>query len=90
SVKSRAKIPASKFLNFTNTPTPANFVDSLLAERARELCAEGHRRWDLIRLGRYQQAMAKVGITVDNNHLLFPIPYTELQSNPNLTQNPGW
>jgi hypothetical protein len=23
-------------------------------------------------------------------HLLFPIPYTEIQVNPLLTQNPGW
>lgn len=90
SVKSRAKIPSAKFLNFTNTPTQANFVDSLVVERARELCAEGHRRWDLIRLGRYAAAMSKVGITVDNDHLLFPIPYTEMQSNSNLTQNHGW
>jgi len=90
SVRSRARIPSAKFLNFTNTVTQANFVDSLVADRARELCAEGHRRWDLIRLGRYAQAMAKVGVTLDNNHLLMPIPYTEIQSNPNLTQNPGW
>ena len=74
----------------TNTPTQANFIDSLLAERARELCDEGHRRWDLIRMNRYAQTMSKLGITVDANHLLFPIPYTEMQANPNLVQNPGW
>ena len=90
SVRSRAKIPSSAFLNMTNTPTQANFVDSLLAERARELCDEGHRRWDLIRMNRYAQTMSKLGITVDANHLLFPIPYTEMQANPNLVQNPGW
>lgn len=89
SVRSRAKIPASQFLNFANTPTQGNFVDSLLADRGRELCAEGHRRWDLIRLGRYKQYMAAVNVTVDDDHFLFPIPYTEMQSNPNLVQNKG-
>lgn len=90
SVRSRAKLPASTLLTFTNTPTKENFVDSLVAERARELCAEGHRRWDLIRLKRYAQAMTKVGVSLDTNHYLFPIPYTEWQTNSNLTQNPGW
>lgn len=77
-------------LNLTNTPTASAFVDSLLADRARELCVEGERRWDLIRLGRFQQRMSKLGITVDNNHLVFPIPQSEMQVNPNLKQNPGF
>jgi hypothetical protein len=76
-------------LNLTNTPTSDNFVDSLLKDRARELCVEGERRWDLIRLGRFPQAMSTLGITIDQNHLLFPIPQSEMQVNPNLTQNPG-
>ncbi len=27
---------------------------------------------------------------IKEKHLLFPIPYTEIQANPKLTQNPGW
>lgn len=77
-------------LNLTNTPTASAFVDSLVADRARELCVEGERRWDLIRLGRFQQAMSALGIAIDNNHLLFPIPQSEMQVNYNLTQNPGF
>jgi len=76
-------------LNLTNTPTSDNFVDSLLKDRARELCVEGERRWDLIRLGRFPQAMSTLGIAIDQYHLLFPIPQSEMQVNPNLTQNPG-
>jgi hypothetical protein len=70
-------------LNITNTPTPDAFIDALLAERARELCGEGQRRWDLLRLGRLKAAMAKVSVTVDDNHLLFPIPQSEQDANPN-------
>jgi hypothetical protein len=69
---------------------PFTNVDSLLADRVREPCVEGQRRWDLIRLGRFQQRMSKLGITVDNNHLVFPIPQSEMQVNPNLKQNPGF
>jgi hypothetical protein len=77
-------------LNFTNTVTASDFVDSLVADRARELCVEGERRWDLIRLGRFKQRMSTLGITIDDNHLLMPIPLSEIQVNKNLTQNPGF
>jgi starch-binding outer membrane protein, SusD/RagB family len=70
-------------LDMTNTPTPDAFIDALLAERARELCGEGQRRWDLLRLGRLKAAMAAVSVTVDDNHLLFPIPQSEQDANPN-------
>ena len=90
-VRSRAGLTApAQQLNSTNTPTAAAFVDSLLADRARELCVEGERRWDLIRLGRFQQRMSTLGITIDNNHLVFPIPQSEMQVNPQLKQNPGF
>jgi hypothetical protein len=90
-VRARAGLTApSQQLDLTNTPTSSAFVDSLLADRARELCVEGERRWDLIRLGRFQQRMSTLGITIDNNHLLFPIPQSEMQVNPNLKQNPGF
>jgi len=78
-------------LNLLNTPTSGAFIDSLVKDRARELCVEGQRRWDLIRLGRFKQAMATLGITIDDNHLLFPIPQSEMQVNTNLLpQNQGF
>ncbi len=81
----------TQLLNLTNTPTSSAFVDSLVKDRARELCVEGERRWDLIRLGRFKQAMSTLGITIDDNHLLFPIPQSEIQVNKNLLpQNPGF
>lgn len=89
-VQQRAKIPAANQYSFTNVVTADNFVDSLLKERQRELCVEGHRRWDLIRLGRYQQIESGIGMTLPDFRLLLPIPQTELDANKNLTQNNGY
>lgn len=91
SVRSRAglKDPALQ-LNFTNTPSSDAFIDSLVKDRARELFVEGHRRYDLIRLKRYKEVMAKLGITVQDYQFLLPIPQTERDANLNLGQNDGY
>lgn len=78
-------------LNLTNTPTQSAFVDSLVKDRSRELCVEGHRRWDLIRLKRYKEVeKAANNITVQDFQYLFPIPQTELDANKKLKQNTGY
>ena len=78
-------------LTATTTATKDNFIDALVNERAWELCMEGHRRWDLIRLGRLKQVvLATRNITIQDNQFLLPIPQTELDLNPSLTQNPGF
>jgi len=89
-VLTRAKIPAANQYNFTNVVTQSDFVDTLVKQRARELCVEGHRRWDLIRLGRYKQIEAGMGFTIQDYQFLLPIPQTELDANPNLHQNTGY
>jgi hypothetical protein len=88
-VRQRAGLPA---LDFTTTPTADDFVTALLQERAWELCLEGHRRYDLIRMGRFKQVQKAVyGRDVDDKYLLFPIPDTEVALNPNLQpNNPGF
>jgi hypothetical protein len=66
-------------------------VDLLVQERAWELVQEGHRWFDLVRLGRLKQReLAVFNRVIDNKYLLFPIPQPETVLNPNLTQNPGY
>ncbi|RAR74092.1 RagB/SusD family nutrient uptake outer membrane protein [Flavobacterium aciduliphilum] len=76
------------------TADPATFF---LKERAKELYWEGHRRQDLIRLGKYKDAYNwewkggyQAGISVDDHVLIYPIPNKELHSNSLLVQNPGY
>ena len=68
----------------------AQFRDAVLQERSWELAFEGHRRWDLLRTGRYLDAMKKLGIAAEPRHLLYPIPQNERDVNPALTQNQGY
>ncbi len=88
-VRDRAGMSAFHLSSANTAPTA--FADTLLKDRARELCVEGHRRWDLIRLGRFKQIEQSVnGLTATDNLLLMPLPQTELDANSNLKQNPGY
>jgi hypothetical protein len=73
--------------------------DFLVAERARELMWEAHRRTDLIRFGLfnsddylwpYKGGDSFEGKAFPAYRCLFAIPPTELASNPYLRQNPGY
>ncbi len=73
-------------------------LDFILDERGRELYYEAHRRTDLIRYekfvtGAYLWAWkggTAAGRSVDARYNNFPIPATDLSSNPNLKQNSGY
>ncbi|MDR1558072.1 MAG: RagB/SusD family nutrient uptake outer membrane protein [Tannerellaceae bacterium] len=73
-------------------------ADWLLAERARELMWESHRRTDLIRHGKFHSGTflwkykgeAYDGQGFEAYMNLFAIPASELASNTNLVQNPGY
>ena len=73
-------------------------LDYIIDERARELCWEGFRRTDLIRFGRFTEDTylwpwkggASSGTAVPSFRKLFPIPVSDINSNSNLTQNPGY
>ena len=65
--------------------TEAAFIDAVLDERRLELLCEGHRWYDLVRLGK---AVEELGIL--NHQTLMPIPEKERQANRNLTQNEGY
>jgi hypothetical protein len=63
--------------------------DIILRERLFELAAEGKRRQDLIRHGRFTEAWTFKPVT-DPYRILMPIPQTQLDANPLLVQNPGY
>ncbi|TKG94210.1 RagB/SusD family nutrient uptake outer membrane protein [Puteibacter caeruleilacunae] len=64
-------------------------LDELLDERAREFYSENWRRNDLIRFGKFGDPWGWKEAS-DENHIIFPIPYTEMDLNPHWTQNPGY
>ena len=70
--------------------TQAQFRDAVLQERGWELAGEGHRRWDLLRMGKLAEMAKKEGYTISEKNLLFPIPTFEIDVNPALVQNPGY
>lgn len=81
----------------TSSEILANPTTFILKERGKELYWEGHRRQDLIRLGRYLSGYnwqwkggIQSGMDLDSKYLLFAIPKAEIQSNSNLNQNPGF
>lgn len=63
--------------------------EELLAERGRELFAEGWRRSDLIRFGKFNDAWWEKSPSMPFRNL-FPIPQQSLDTNPSLQQNPGY
>lgn len=69
----------------------------LLAERARELMWEGHRRTDLIRYNKWISGYNWTykggnfnGQDLEPHFNIFPVPSTELATNLDLQQNPGY
>jgi len=78
------------------------FRDSVRLDRRREFVFEGQRFFDLVRWGVLDSAIRaktaelhaidslEVPIPHGIRGSLLPIPLSELNINPNLTQNPGW
>ena len=74
-------------------------MEFLVAERARELMWEAHRRTDLIRFGLfhtdtylwpYKGGDDFAGQAFPEYKCIFALPPTELAANPELKQNPGY
>ncbi|GAB3917122.1 RagB/SusD family nutrient uptake outer membrane protein [Mucilaginibacter boryungensis] len=97
-VRTRAGLAAS-------TQTDQTLLRTIIVhERRIELALENKRWTDLLRTGQAIPVMtafaAKIKLdprvpanaytNIDANHLLFPIPSTEIQLNPQITQNPGY
>lgn len=97
-VRARAGLAAS-------TETDQTALRAVIAhERRVELALENKRWTDLLRTGQAIPVMtafaaevkqdptvpANAYTNIDSNHLLFPIPISEIQLNPAITQNPGY
>jgi hypothetical protein len=73
-------------------------LDLIIDERARELYWEGFRRTDLIRFNRFTESTylcpfkggVPSGTGVSSHLRLYPLPATEVGSNPNIKQNPNY
>lgn len=88
-VRARARKTPTDLKDFSGL-TQAQLREAIWQERSWELCFEGHRRWDLLRTGKYIEKMKKIGINAETKHLLYPIPIQEIDVNPALVQNPGY
>lgn len=85
-------VAAARQPGFTNLTTgdfatAQAVIDRILLERRKEFLFEGIYRFDLVRTG--QNVTNFVG-TISGDLLNFPIPFTALDQNPNLEQNPGY
>ena len=72
-------------------------LDFILAERARELYWEAHRRTDLVRFNQFTEngvwphkGGVSEGKTTEKYRDLYPIQAGEILANPKLQQNPGY
>jgi hypothetical protein len=62
-------------------------LDDLLAERGREMFFEAHRRQDLIRFGKFNNAWWEKPVSSSDRNT-FPVPQWAIDSNPNLASDP--
>ncbi len=63
-----------------------DFLMTILDERRKELCFEGHRRMDLLRNG----LPIINGLMPGDNQTIMPIPVREIDLGSSLPQNPGY
>ncbi len=86
-IRKRAGINLKLLSDFT---TKDQLRDFILEERGREFFAEGHRREDLIRMGKYISNAVARGKNAKSYQVLYPIPQSEIDANPELKQNDGY
>lgn len=79
-IRSRAGLQPSTAI------TQEEILLAIEEENSLEFAFEAHRWFDLVRTGRADEVL---GIT-DENFWLFPLPYSDILSDPDVTQNPGY
>lgn len=72
------------------------FRELMYKERFWELSFEFHEVYDIRRFGKVEEAISqnpeaqRIGTTYDSKFELWPLPLSEIQTNPNLQQTTGW
>ncbi|SEW53906.1 RagB/SusD family nutrient uptake outer membrane protein [Chitinophaga arvensicola] len=71
--------------------TQAALIDNILTERRIELAFEGHGEFDFLRTHRSIPARENVDAQPWNgDYVIFPLPQSEVERNPNMSQNPKY
>lgn len=85
-IRDRVELPA------TGAVSKEDVREAIHNERRLELAFEGHRWFDLKRWNKAEFTMNQLNrnYNVTPNKLILPIPQSELDRNPRLTQNPGY
>ncbi|MDO5608603.1 MAG: RagB/SusD family nutrient uptake outer membrane protein [Capnocytophaga sp.] len=96
-IRARVHLPA---LASSITADQDAMKGAVLNERRLELAFEGHRWFDLVRNDKAIEVMNSLNSrdsgrlpmrrTIDENALLYPVPLSEIEKNPNLVQNAGY
>lgn len=89
-VRTRAGL---QHIDISTLPNQDAFRKAILVERQLEFPFEGHRWFDLVRLGYAEEVMAEAGHVITESQLLFPIPKSVIErvNNTELVwQNPGY
>ena len=74
----------------TTAVTQAQVRDAILNERLFEFTWEGKRRQDLVRANKFTSGTWYAKTHSDAWKVLFPIPQIQIETNPELKQNPGY
>lgn len=80
-------------IQITELPDKESFREAIMLERQQEFPYEGHRWFDLVRMGGAKEAMKADGHIIQDYQFLYPIPKTELERINNtelLWQNAGY
>lgn len=72
------------------TASTPNFTDAVVRERRYELAFENDRWFDLKRTGKLLTTPALQAKGIKSFNVVLPIPQSERDANPQLTQNPGY
>jgi hypothetical protein len=85
-----ALVQAVRARDFAADPLAAITLPELLRERLFEFIGEGKRRQDMIRFGKYTSLFEFKPTAAEDFKVLMPIPQSQIDANPLLTQNAGY